>query len=227
MTITLIVTKLHLAIAVFAIALLAPATAMAVDSWSDTPDDAFYHDAVTWAKGNGMTAGCNDGTGFCPDRIVTRGENITFAHRYDTLVVQPALTSLTTAQPFTTTGYESNGFLLVSAPTAYVTVTVTAPVAGHIVVNSTAVVRHSVDGGDIRCVIVESTDIPIANVSANAEGAQYHETGGSGTDSTLSGSRFFEIAAGATVEYVLACRETMDGGFIFGPNLTALFTPAP
>ena len=88
---TINLTKGKLAAAVFVIAVLAPTTALAVDSWSDTPDGAFYHDAVTWAKGNGMTTGCNGGTGFCPDDGVTRGENITFAKRYDDIVVQPFL----------------------------------------------------------------------------------------------------------------------------------------
>jgi hypothetical protein len=38
-----------------------------------------------------MTTGCDGGTNFCPGRGVSRGENITFAKRYDDLVVQPAL----------------------------------------------------------------------------------------------------------------------------------------
>ena len=38
-----------------------------------------------------MTTGCNGGTAFCPEDPVTRGENITFAKRYDDLVVQPAV----------------------------------------------------------------------------------------------------------------------------------------
>ena len=33
---------------------------------------------------------CDGGTNFCPGRGVSRGENITFAKRYDDLVVQPA-----------------------------------------------------------------------------------------------------------------------------------------
>ena len=92
---TFTITKLRLAIAILVVAVLAPATALAVHSWPDVPDDKFYAEAVAWAKANGMTVGCNGGTGFCPDNPVTRGENITFAKRYDDLVVQPALTTLT------------------------------------------------------------------------------------------------------------------------------------
>jgi len=92
---TFILTKAKLAIAILTVALLVPATAFATHSWSDVPDGEFYHDAVAWAKANGMTVGCEGTTAFCPERNVTRGENITFAHRYDDLVVQPALTTLT------------------------------------------------------------------------------------------------------------------------------------
>lgn len=84
-------------IALLAIAVLAvPATAFATHSWPDVADDRFYTEAVEWAKGNGMTTGCDGGANFCPDRSVSRGENITFAKRYDDLVVQPALTEITT-----------------------------------------------------------------------------------------------------------------------------------
>ena len=37
----------------------------------------------------------------------------------------------------------------------------------------------------------------------------------------------FAIAAGATIDYVLACQELGDGGIVLSRNLTAIFTPAP
>jgi hypothetical protein len=89
------ITKTKLAIALAAMALLAPAAAFATHSFSDVPDGQFYTEAVEWAKTNGMTTGCGDGTTFCTNDPVTRAENITFAKRYDDFVVQPALTALT------------------------------------------------------------------------------------------------------------------------------------
>ncbi len=94
---TITVSKFKLAISIVVIALLVPAAAIASDAWSDVEDGRFYHDAVAWAKSNGMTTGCNGGSGFCPNDGVTRGENITFAKRYDDLVVQPALADLEAA----------------------------------------------------------------------------------------------------------------------------------
>ncbi len=91
---TFTITKIKLAIATTAMALLVPATAFATHSWPDVDDGRFYADAVAWAKANGMTTGCDGGANFCPERNVTRGENITFAKRYDDLVVQPKFTTI-------------------------------------------------------------------------------------------------------------------------------------
>jgi hypothetical protein len=73
------------------VAVLLPVAALADQSWTDAPDGNFYSDALEWATVNGMTQGCDGGTNFCPDRGATRAESITFAQRYDDLVVQPAL----------------------------------------------------------------------------------------------------------------------------------------
>jgi hypothetical protein len=43
----------------------------------------------------------------------------------------------------------------------------------------------------------------------------------------MRGTRTFAIAASATIDYVLACKEGTDGGNIRGRNLTAIFAPAP
>lgn len=87
---TFTIKKLHLAIAMVAVALIAPATAFAVHVFDDVPDGAFYADAVEWAADNGVTLGRTPDL-FDPDAGVTRGENVTFAYRYDTNIVQPAL----------------------------------------------------------------------------------------------------------------------------------------
>lgn len=43
----------------------------------DVPPGAFFHDAVTWLSGRGITAGCGGGN-FCPNSPVTRGEVAVF-----------------------------------------------------------------------------------------------------------------------------------------------------
>lgn len=82
----------------FAVALVATATfgagiATATHVFNDVEDGRFYAEPAEWAADNGITNGCGSGN-FCPDDPVTRGENITFAKRYDDNIVQPALADL-------------------------------------------------------------------------------------------------------------------------------------
>ena len=62
-------------------------------TFSDVPADRFYSEPVAWAAENEITTGVGDGK-FAPDGAVTRGQNVTFAWRYDQYVVQPALEEL-------------------------------------------------------------------------------------------------------------------------------------
>ena len=61
--------------------------------FSDVPPDRYFSEPVTWAYENEITFGVGDGR-FAPDGAVTRGQNVTFAWRYDQNVVQPALDEL-------------------------------------------------------------------------------------------------------------------------------------
>lgn len=87
---TLTITRVRLAIVVLAVALIAPATALATHVFDDVPDGTFYSDAVDWAAVNGITTGKSP-TSFAPNDGVTRGEVVTFLKRfYDTFVVGPS-----------------------------------------------------------------------------------------------------------------------------------------
>lgn len=93
MTITFNTTRLT--IAILTAVILIPTTALAAHTFGDVPDGQFYSDPVEWAFDNGITTGTS-ATTFAPDDTVTRGENVTFAFRYDKNVVQPALAALAT-----------------------------------------------------------------------------------------------------------------------------------
>jgi len=67
----------------------------ASSSFTDVPAGRYYTDAVEWAFENGVTTGTS-ATTFSPEDPVTRGQNVTFAYRYDQNVVQPALDALDT-----------------------------------------------------------------------------------------------------------------------------------
>ena len=49
--------------------------------FSDVPADAWYAPAVAKLAASGITAGCGDGTGFCPSRDTTRAQMATFLWR--------------------------------------------------------------------------------------------------------------------------------------------------
>lgn len=51
--------------------------------FSDVPDDAWYADDVARLASSGVTAGCGDGSGFCPERFTTRAETAALLHRID------------------------------------------------------------------------------------------------------------------------------------------------
>lgn len=74
----------------FVVVAVMAGTAAATHVFDDVPDGAFYAEPAEWAADNGITLGCG-GSNFCPDRDVSRGENITFAYRYDQNIVQPSL----------------------------------------------------------------------------------------------------------------------------------------
>ena len=87
------ISKFWLAVAVVAASVVGASVATAHHVFGDVEDTRFYADPSEWASRNGITNGCGNGN-FCPNDPVTRGENITFAYRYDQNVVQPSLPTL-------------------------------------------------------------------------------------------------------------------------------------
>ena len=139
-----------------------------------------------------------------------------------------SIATLDAREPFAVSG--STPFqitALTSSPAAFVSVTVTAPAAGRVTVNSTARVFHGSDGASVFCAIVEATAIPPLGFNSSTPSLQEHETSLLSRTGSLAGTRTFDLAAGATVTYSLACYEGLDGGAFFAGNLTAVFTPAP
>lgn len=59
-----------------------PAPASSKNPFKDVKASEFYYKAVLWAVEEGITDGYGSATTFCPDRPCTRGEIVTFLHRY-------------------------------------------------------------------------------------------------------------------------------------------------
>ncbi len=62
--------------------LIAPLTAYATTSmFADVPNDHIFVEDINWMKTAGITNGCGDGTNYCPNDNVTRGQMAAFMHR--------------------------------------------------------------------------------------------------------------------------------------------------
>ena len=83
--------RLVVGLAAAAVALTAAAVALAqgVGTFRDMTDNHYALDAAQWAVQNRITFGCLDGTYFCPEETVSRGESVTFLHRYQNNVISP------------------------------------------------------------------------------------------------------------------------------------------
>ena len=94
---TIIITKTKLALGILTMVLVGATVVAASDGvFTDNPSGTYYHDPVEWAYDNGITTGTS-ATTFSPMDSVTRGQNVTFAYRYDQNIVQPALEDLEAA----------------------------------------------------------------------------------------------------------------------------------
>jgi hypothetical protein len=241
---TITIRKLHLAIAVLAIAVLAPATtAVAFHVFDDVPDDRFYSDAVEWAFDNDITTGTS-ATTFEPDTGVTRGQNVTFAKRYDDNIVQPALTTHTadiaalTARvaalednkAFVVTSIDLGQIGITDTRAAVTSVALTAPAAGTVVVHGSGTGVEVTAGEDIRCTVSTTptpADSNTTDVIWEASGATTGSTIGEGDFGVLAQDRAFSITSGTTQTYYFACVNTVTGGNseVWAPKLTAMFIP--
>ena len=89
--------SVKVSVAVLVVALLGASAAFAATAFEDVPEGAFYDEPTAWAVEQGLTVGCDRAAGqdvsdtFCPLANVSRGENITFTYRHQTLVIDPLL----------------------------------------------------------------------------------------------------------------------------------------
>lgn len=140
--------------------------------------------------------------------------------------------SLEASLPFTVSAFDGESpdeiEPLTTDPTDYLSLDVTAPVDGQVSLTGLAFLRHLDAGGDINCLVAEASAIPASPTGDPAwPGVTRYTTTPSGQFGSATAATVFDIAAGETIEYVLACEESEDGGFIYGRHLIATFTPAP
>ncbi len=71
--------------AISALVLVIPLTAYATTSmFGDVPDNHIFVKDINWMKTTGVSNGCGNGTNYCPNENVTRGQMAAFMHRLAT-----------------------------------------------------------------------------------------------------------------------------------------------
>jgi hypothetical protein len=139
------------------------------------------------------------------------------------------IAALENAEPFAVSGVRVGVTgLVTTTPVSYLDVTVTAPVDGQVTLNYSTYVQILTTSDAVLCAPFRSTEIP-ASLTTEDEGIGYFRRGdtGSSVAGSASGTRTFDISAGQTVIYSVACEGTGALGSVGGRTATAIFTPAP
>jgi hypothetical protein len=112
---------------------------------------------------------------------------------------------------------------------SYLDVQVTAPVDGHVTISYSTFINNVALGQKSVCNVYRSTEIP-ASIRFDDPGVGWWEAADQGDEGSVSGTNRFDISAGQSVTYSLACEESGTGasnGAVAGRAMTAIFTPAP
>ena len=222
---TITISKLKLALAVLAVVLVAPATALATHVFDDVDDGAFYAEPVEWAADNGITTGKSP-TQFAPLDSVTRGESVTFLKRYDDNIVQPALAELANTGVVASQETGTNDPVVVDSTAAVEVASVTIGGTETVDVALTAHVQVE-NGGSSQgrfTVTVRSGDCTGDIVGAG--GIRTGETTSSFVNTTAGVTGFVADAA-AESTYVLCIAKVFNGaadGTVYRRGLVATWS---
>ncbi len=135
------------------------------------------------------------------------------------------IAALDLREPFAVTARDDDETVS-STVESVVSVTLTAPAAGHVTVNSTAVVADATAGDDVVCSINAMDGPPLTLDPDHLQ--QWESPGPFGDFTQMAGTRRFEVAAGPA-GFELRCRHSGVSGtsLVLDSVLTAIYTPAP
>ena len=222
---TIHITKFKAALALVVVAFLVPVTAIATHTFSDVPDGRYYTDAVEWAAENGITTGTS-ATTFSPEDAVTRGQNVTFAYRYDQNIVQPALTELETLLPIARSAGSSVNVEPEDGTAELLSVEIEAPAAGIIQLHGYVRVDSEItlSGDPVRC---SFSDVPLSSGFDSAPEleifGEVYFTGGPDEGATCPVSGALTVEAGTHTIYLRAT--TRKDSYASDYQMNALFVP--
>lgn len=151
----------------------------------------------------------------------------------DVASLEAEVTDLAAGRSFAVSNEIAAGTPLSSTAASVIDVSVTAPVDGQVTINYSTNATVSTSGSFTyaTCAPFETTSIPgsvnLSNIGSSTVSDYGHEQ--PRAEGTLSGTRTFDIDAGQTVSYSVACsdKDLSTSGSVLGRTITAIFTPAP
>jgi hypothetical protein len=138
-------------------------------------------------------------------------------------LAESRIAKLELAQPFSVEASDNTKVVLHSGPKRVLTVSLTAPVDGHVTVNSQAVVTEADTLKPVVCSLTNGDGFDLDRV-------QFWVTTSVTTPfGNVNGTRQFDVAAGETGHYHLLCQQDSSGSFdayLDSVSMTAIFTPS-
>ena len=214
------------------IAVLAPVAVYAAGGTFTDDDTSVFEADIEWMASTGITFGCNPPTNdnYCPDKSVTRGQMAAFRHRLaDNQVVDAG--KLGGEDP---AYYESVVFAndivglatssLGATNTSVAELTVDAPAAGFLLINSTASILASSQEQTLWWLQIDDTACKNVPDSTTSVAYGYITTPGASDRQGGSLTGAAEVTAGSHT--VTLCARGATGVSTYQPSLTVLFTTA-
>jgi hypothetical protein len=205
---------------------------LASHQYSDVPDSNFYHGDIDAITDAGVTTGCGGGK-YCPSAFVTREQMAAFLNRLGALGPgKTPVTNATTvdfwdANELTRAAYNSTNFLLDGdvASSASLTVNITAPAPGWLLINGHGEVYNEGDPDQqtMSCRLeVNNGVVPGTTTSIDT---QY--TGGGAVDldqTECNATGGYEVCGGVhAVEYAVLSVDAEEN--VFDAGVTVQYVP--
>lgn len=156
------------------------------------------------------------------------------AVKSDLAAVESEVASLAARMPFTVSAYDGLDKAIGSSAAKVMELSVTAPADGQVSVHYSAAVTVAGSSGTVYATCAPFVDgtLPTGRVGVDSEGAALVSSYGhsvSDGEGSATGVRVFDIAAGQTVTYVVACSRgpVTTSAWAIAPTMTATYTPAP
>ncbi len=218
------------------VAVLAPVAVYAAGGTFTDDDTSVFEADIEWMASTGITFGCNPpaNDNYCPDKSVTRGQMAAFMHRLaDNQVVDAGKLGGQDPAYYESIVWATDvpaGILpdpLVTGGATVAEMTVEAPYAGYLLINSSASIYDpDTDVQSLWWIQVDNTTCnPIPN-NVSQVGFAYASVYANSRRQSAAITGGYAVTAGSHTLTLCGAATTGAGTEVYAPSLTALFTTA-